>query len=67
MPVVPLKAARVSLPDSLRLVPLASVLPEDVARLYSTPDCPALLRDPLPPPFARPSKLFDFVFGFIDF
>jgi hypothetical protein len=47
MPVVPLKAARVSLPDSLRLVPLASVLPEDAARLYSTPDCPALLRDPL--------------------
>ena len=45
--VVPLQAHRVSLPDSLHIVPLARVLPPDLSALYSTPHSPALLRTPL--------------------
>jgi hypothetical protein len=46
-PTVPLCASRVSLPDSLRAVPLTSVLPPSVADAYSAPQSAALLRDPL--------------------
>jgi hypothetical protein len=45
--VVPLIARRVALPDDVHRVPLSSVLPPDIAAQYYTPDCPALLRDPL--------------------
>lgn len=45
--VVPLVASRVSLPTSLRQVPLTSVLPQHVAQLYSQLHSPALMRDPI--------------------
>ncbi|MDR3549629.1 MAG: hypothetical protein P4M11_15395, partial [Candidatus Pacebacteria bacterium] len=59
MPVVPLIASRVSLPDALQLVQLDSVLPPDVAAIYSTPHSDALMRDPLEVQllnFTRPLK-----------
>jgi len=43
-PVVPLIAARVSLPDSLNIVPIDRVLPPDVAVRYTAAAAPALLR-----------------------
>ena len=43
-PVVPLVAARVSLPDVLNIVPLELVLPPDVAVRYSAAAAPTLMR-----------------------
>jgi len=41
---VPLIAARVALPEQLRIVPMLSVLPPDVAARYSEASLPTLLR-----------------------
>jgi hypothetical protein len=45
--VVPLRADRVALPDELNIVPLVSVLPPEMAAIYSKPFDPSLMRDPL--------------------
>lgn len=46
-PVVPLIASRISLPDSLTIVQVDTVLPPDLAAQYSEQPCLALLRHPV--------------------
>ena len=43
--VVPLRASRVALPESLRLIPLTTVLPPAVAATYATSEAASLMRD----------------------
>ena len=45
MPVVPIVAARIALPDKLQSVPICTLLPPDTAATYADPRL--LLRDPL--------------------
>ena len=45
-PVVPLIASRISLPESLTIIQVDTVLPPDLAVQYSTQPCQALLRHP---------------------
>ena len=65
--VVPLIAARIALPEQLKIVPMLSVLPPEVAAEYSEAACSSLLRsdtavltmnfvDPLPPPRVAGSR-----------